>query len=282
MSGPHLEGIPVAQVTALVREVAAGVVRPRFRALHADDVSEKSPGDPVTVVDLAAEEALTAGLLRLTPDVPVVGEEAVAADPSLLDVVATAERVWVVDPIDGTQAFVDGAPDYALMVALVERGEAVGGWICLPERERMLVAVRGGGAWDGDIRLARPEADLRALRGGAATKFLPRDRPELPNGVHERVTSGIAALGAGATTSDRMWAGATYASIATGATDFAFYWRTKPWDHLVGAAILRELGGVSIRPDGTDYRADDDGVGLVVASSRAVADAVLESLRPLG
>ncbi len=277
-----LPGVLLADVTALVEEVARTVVQPRFRDLHRADVSEKSPGDPVTVVDLAAEDALTQGLLGLAPDVPVVGEEAVASDPSLLDLVATAERVWVVDPIDGTQAFVDGEPDYAVMVALVERGEAVAGWICLPEQDRTYVAVRGAGAWLHGQRLTRQAADPAALRGGAATKFLPREESALPESVHARVVAGIAALGPGAATSDRLWSGATYARLASAEADFAFYWRTNPWDHAAGAVLVRELGGVSLRPDGSDYRPDDDAVGLVVASSAAVADAVLGALRPLG
>lgn len=318
LAGPVLDGVDVAGVSALVRQVAASVVRPRFRDLHTGDVSEKGPGDLVTVVDLEAEAALTAGLRLLTPDVPVVGEEAVAADPALVRTVATAERVWVVDPIDGTQAFVDGAPDYAVMVALAERGEAVAAWICLPELDRLYVAVRGGGAWLDDAPLVRAPADLSALRGGAATRFLPTGRPsgagdgpgvgpdgtpaddpadrpvDLPGDVpvdvpvdvlgdvRARVEAGIAGLGPGATTSDRLWSGATYARIASGDLDFAFYWRTNPWDHLVGAVLLRELGGVSRRPDGADYRAGDDGVGLVVASSPAVGDAVVTALRPRG
>lgn len=281
-AGPVLDGVDVAAVGDLVRTVAATVVRPRFRDLHATDVSEKSPGDLVTVVDLEAEAALTVGLQELTPDVPVVGEEAVAADPALVHLVASAERAWVVDPIDGTQAFVDGSPDYAIMVGLVERGEAVGCWICLPELDRLYVAVRGGGAWLDGTPLTRPAADLGALRGGAATRFLPREEAEVPGDVLGRVEAGVAALGAGMTTSDRLWSGATYARLASGESDAAFYWRTNPWDHLPGAVLLRELGGVSIRPDGSDYRAGDGADGLVAASSPEVARLVLEALRPLG
>ncbi|WP_182111990.1 MULTISPECIES: inositol monophosphatase family protein [unclassified Actinotalea] len=276
-----LAGIPVEAVTALVEEVARTVVRPRFRDLARGDVSEKGPGDLVTVVDVAAEVALAEGLTRLTPGVPVVGEEAVAADPALLDVVADADRVWVLDPIDGTQAFVDGAPDYAVMVALVAGGESVAGWICLPEQGRTYVAVRGGGTWLDGRRLTAADADLHALRGAAATKFLPRGPAELPDGVLARVEAGIAALGPGAATSDRLWSGAAYGRILAGEADFAFYWRTNPWDHAAGAVLVREAGGVSRRPDGSDYRPGDDGVGLVVASSAEVADAVVAALRPV-
>lgn len=269
--------IDVDAVTALVQDVADTVVTPRFRALLAGDVSEKSPGDLVTVVDLAAEAALIEGLRTLSPGIPVVGEEGVAADPRQLDVIAGAERVWVVDPIDGTQAFVEGLPDHAVMVALVEHGAAVGGWICLPQHAQMFVAARGAGAWCNGDRLTRPAPDLAALRGGIATSFLTGGQGA-PTGLREQIEPRIAAIGPGAYPSLRLWSGATYARIAAGREDFAFYWRTHPWDHAAGAVLLREVGGVSRRPDGSDYRADDARAGLVVAASAEVADVVLAGL----
>jgi fructose-1,6-bisphosphatase/inositol monophosphatase family enzyme len=260
-------------VTALVQHVADTVVTPRFRDLHAGDVAEKSPGDLVTVVDLAAEAALVAGFGELTPGIPVVGEEGVAADPSLLRVIADAERVWVVDPIDGTQAFVDGHPDHSIMVALVERGEPVGGWICLPQHEQMYVAGRGAGTWCNGERV-RLEAG-EDLRGGVATHFLP-------DGVREPVEGNLGLLGPGAYPSPRLWAGATYGRILAGRENFVFYWRTNPWDHAAGAVLVREAGGVSRRLDGSDYRADDAVDGLVVAASAEAAEQVVRTLAPLG
>ena len=270
--------IDVDAVTALVRHVADTVVTPRFRDLRDGDVSEKSPGDLVTVVDLAAEAALVDGLTGLGRGIPIVGEEGVAADPRLLDVIAGADQVWVVDPIDGTQAFVEGLPDHAVMVALVERGEAVGGWICLPQHEQMFVAMRGAGAWCNGHRLTRPAPDRSALRGGVATAFLSSSAGDLPTGLREQVEARVAAIGPGAYSSLRLWSGATYARIASGQEDFAFYWRTNPWDHAAGAVLLREVGGVSRRLDGSDYRADDAIAGLVVAASAQAADAVIAGL----
>ncbi|WP_029663567.1 inositol monophosphatase, partial [Cellulomonas sp. KRMCY2] len=270
--------IDVDAVTALITHVADTVVTPRFRDLRDGDVSEKSPGDLVTVVDLAAEAALVEGLTMLGRGIPVVGEEGVAADPRLLDVIAGAEQVWVVDPIDGTQAFVEGLPDHAVMVALVERGRAVGGWICLPQHEQMFVAMRGAGAWCNGDRLARPAPDLTALRGGVATSFLSGSADGLPTGLREQVEPRIAAIGPAAYPSLRLWSGATYARIASGQEDFAFYWRTHPWDHAAGAVLLREVGGVSRRLDGSDYRADDARSGLVGAASAEAADAVIAGL----
>ena len=276
------DSVDVRAVTALVEHVARTVVRPRFRSLLAGDVSEKSPGDLLTVVDLAAEAALTAGLAEITPGVPVVGEEAVEHDPSLPDILAAADLAWIVDPIDGTYAFVTGSPDHAVIVALVERGVPIGGWICLPEYEQTFVALRGLGAWCNGVRLPRLTPDLTDLRGGVAMEFLPGGSDALPDDVRERVEAGIGGIGAQAHGSTQLWSGPTYARIAGGHEDFVFYWRTRPWDHAAGAVLIRELGGVSRRLDGSDYRVGDAEVGLIAAASPEAADRVLADLRPLG
>ncbi|MBX3287454.1 MAG: inositol monophosphatase, partial [Actinobacteria bacterium] len=86
-----------------IREIADRLVLPRFRKLVEGDVEEKSPGDLVTVVDVEVERELTAYLRGLGGTSVVVGEEAVAADPGVLEAGRRAERAWVIDPIDGTR-----------------------------------------------------------------------------------------------------------------------------------------------------------------------------------
>src|SRR6478735_11677739 len=81
-------------VSALMARVGADIVMPHFQQLAATDIEEKEPGDLVTIADRKAEEALTEGLLRILPGSRVVGEEACAADPSLLDGIRQG-IVWV-------------------------------------------------------------------------------------------------------------------------------------------------------------------------------------------
>ncbi|MEX0913632.1 MAG: inositol monophosphatase family protein, partial [Demequina sp.] len=119
-------------VATAMRDVSDAEIRPRFRALADGDIHLKGPGDFVTEADLAAERELTTRLQAIR-DIPVVGEEATAADPSLPDRLADQPAAWVVDPVDGTANFVKGSPTYAVMVALVEHGESVAGWILHPE-----------------------------------------------------------------------------------------------------------------------------------------------------
>jgi len=277
-----VSGVDLDAVGALVREVAQSVVLPRFRDLAAGEISEKSPGDLVTAVDLEAERVLTAGLQEIAPEVPVVGEEAVAADSSLLGLLGREGLSFVVDPIDGTRAFVEGDPDFAVMVALVDSGTPVAAWVALPEYDELFAAERGAGTFltrgsGSPERVRRGEAPTTAdgarrnVRGGVATFFLPE-------GLRERIGERVEELAPEVRANDRLWAGATYRRVLLGEDDFIVYWRTNAWDHAPGALLVREAGGISQRWDGSDYRADDERSSLLVASSPLVAAEVRSTL----
>ena len=261
--------LDVDAVTALVERVAAEVVTPRFRALAEGDVQAKGPGDLVTIADQEAEALLAEGLARLLPGVPVVGEEDVAAHPEVLRALVDAPLAWVVDPLDGTRGFVAGTGDHAVMVGLVEHGEAVAGWIHQPERGVTFVAERGAGAFAGGRRISRPapSSAFAELRGGVAARYLPDD-------VLDAV--GAAGFGPDVETSLGMWSGLWYPRVAVGERDFILFWRTWPWDHTPGAVLVREAGGVSRRLDGSDYRPGADATGLLVAADDATWRAVRE------
>ena len=110
-----MPGLSSDAVLDLLREVAAEVITPRFRSLTAGEVMEKNPGDLVTVADREAEVLITARLNDAYPDAVVLGEEAFAADHSLMDRYLSAEHAFTVDPVDGTKNFVNGSPDHAVM-----------------------------------------------------------------------------------------------------------------------------------------------------------------------
>lgn len=263
--------VDVDAVTALVEHVAATVVAPRFRDLVAGEVGEKGPGDIVTVVDHAAEVAITQALEVIAPGVPVVGEEAASADPSLFRLLG-APLAWVVDPLDGTRAFVEGSPDYAVMVGLVADGVPVAGWICLPEHRVTLVAERGAGVrCNGAPLVAVPREGEPRMQ--VAARYLPTPaRERLVGGLATRPGAERIML------TETVWSGHEYARIALGDADGMLSWRTMAWDHVPGVAIVRELGGVARRLDGRDYRADVEAEGLLVAADEAMAARVAELL----
>jgi len=272
------DAVDLDAVGALVQDVAHRVVLPRFRDLAAGEISEKSPGDLVTAVDVEAERVITAGLTELSSGVPVVGEEAVAADPWLLGLLGRDGLAFVVDPIDGTRAFVEGDPDFAVMVALVDHGVPVASWIALPAYGELFWAARGAGAFVSrgsgvPERVSRAGGGVGPVRGGVATAFLP-------DGLREQIGERVEALAPDVRGSARLWAGATYRRVLLGEDDFIVYWRTNPWDHAPGAVLVREAGGVVQRWDGTDYRADDAATSLLVAATPAHAAHVRTHLLP--
>jgi fructose-1,6-bisphosphatase/inositol monophosphatase family enzyme len=79
----------------------SGHVLSRFGSLAAGQITTGSDGEPTTVADSSAEEALSERLRDLLPGSVVVGEEAVRANPDVLRLLKSSEPVWIVDPIDG-------------------------------------------------------------------------------------------------------------------------------------------------------------------------------------
>ncbi|MEH0983711.1 inositol monophosphatase family protein [Micromonospora sp. CPCC 205556] len=261
-------------VGELLRETAAEIVLPLFRRLDEADVAEKAPGDLVTVADRRAEEKIAAALRRLLPGSVVVGEEAVADDPTLLRHLRGGGDVWLVDPVDGTGNFAAGRQPFALMVALLTDGELTGAWVLDPLADILADARVGEGTrLDGrPVHAADRPAVLGALRGTAMTRFLPP-------GTRERVEAGGARIGE--LLPGQHCAGREYLDALTGDQSFVLFWRTLPWDHAPGVLLVREAGGVARRFDGTEYHPADDGRGLLVVADEHlwtdVRDALLDA-----
>jgi fructose-1,6-bisphosphatase/inositol monophosphatase family enzyme len=133
------------EVGEVLREVSAEVIEPRFNALREDDVRSKSPGELVTVADEEAERRLKTELSVLIPEALFVGEEEFSGSSGLPDALRS-EKIWLVDPLDGTANFVSGSPLWAVMVALVRGGETRAAWIWQPAAKVMYQAEVGAGA----------------------------------------------------------------------------------------------------------------------------------------
>src|SRR5262249_54969630 len=92
------------------------------------DVTKKGDDSPVTVADQRAEHVILAGLRRITPELPVVAEEEVAAGR----VPQVGARFWLVDPLDGTKEFISRNGEFTVNIALVEDGRPVLGLVFAP------------------------------------------------------------------------------------------------------------------------------------------------------
>lgn len=265
-----IDGRLADQVGELMREMACRVILPRFARLRDDEISEKSPGEIVTAVDRIVEGRLTAGLQSLLPGSFVVGEERVAANPTVMEHIDD-ETIWLVDPLDGTANFVAGSPRFAMMVALLSAGETIRSWLLDVSADRLAVAERGAGAFIEGRRIRAPLycPTIGELRGAALTRYMP---VELRAAIEARLPAIGEVLGS------MPCAGLDYPAVATAAQHFALFWRTLPWDHAPGALLVMEAGGQVARLDGKPYRPGDGQKGLLVAANPDIWDAAYTAL----
>ena len=265
-----------AEVATLLRQASRAEILPRFRRLAQGAVRTKSgPLDLVTDADEAAERMIEAGLYRLFPGCAVVGEEAAAADPAVMDRLADADLAFVVDPVDGTANFAAGLPLFATMAAAVVKGEVVGAWIHDPLGDDTAIALRGEGAWIADPE-GRPMADLRVAASAPLERmvaaiswgFLP---PPLRGQVTARFPRFAGVVGYRCAAHEYRW-------VAGGHGHVLLYNRLMPWDHLPGWLLHREAGGYSARFDGSAYLPTHRDGGLICAPDRDSWEAVRHAL----
>jgi fructose-1,6-bisphosphatase/inositol monophosphatase family enzyme len=258
----------IRPVADLMRQVAADVVMPRFRALAAHEMVEKTPGDFVTIADRESEARLGEGLAKILPEARMIGEEGVAADASLLDGIGEG-LAWIVDPIDGTNNFAEGITPFALMIALIADGETQAGWILDPVSGRLLHALKGAGTFvDGERVMTKPTGSALPV-AALATHYLPPDvRADFERRTPGRLTE----------VPVPRCAGEQYPRVILGQNDAALFWRAFPWDHAPGALMLTEAGGRIARYDGSPYRLSEPGFGLLAAATPALWDEVRDIL----
>ncbi|GGP58814.1 inositol monophosphatase [Streptomyces melanogenes] len=236
-----------SDVEEAVRKAAAVEIMPRFRQLAAHEVLEKSgPHDLVTVADRRAEEFLTQALTELLPGSAVVGEEAVAADPSVYDALGGDAPVWIVDPVDGTRQFVRGEEGFCTLVALAHRGEVLASWTYGAALDVMAVAIRGRGATcnGAPIRSGAPAPGAVIEVATSHPDYTTDDQKRALLGLR---TDGVSPRPCGS-------AGLEYLAVARGELDAtAFSWELA-WDHAAGLLLVTEAGGVHTTLTGEPFR----------------------------
>jgi len=195
-------------------------------------IDSKEGGSPVTAADHAVDAFLAVELMRALPQAGWLSEETVD-NPARL----TRDLVFIVDPIDGTRAFMTGDARWAVCIALVERGLPIAGIVHLPAMGQTFIAHRGGGAFCNQQRIAvsaRP-----SLTGGviAGPALMLKDLNE--GGLDFRIEPRIPSL---AYRFVKVADGSLDAGIAsTNACD---------WDIAAADIILQEAGGGLTDPRG--------------------------------
>ncbi|MBN8728571.1 MAG: inositol-phosphate phosphatase [Xanthomonadales bacterium] len=156
MSAPDADSLATALAVAQrAADAAEAVIAPRYRAQDFE-VATKADATPVTVVDREAEVAIKRVLRAGYPDHAFFGEEEGRE--------GEGDFLWLIDPIDGTRAFVRGYPFFSTQIALMHRGELVLGVSAAGEFGERAWAVAGGGAY-----LRGRDGVIRSIRVSSAT-----------------------------------------------------------------------------------------------------------------
>ncbi len=231
-------------------DLSGTVIRPYFRA--GTEAVQKADESPVTIADRQAEESLRAALGAAFPGFGIIGEEFPAHNPG-------AKYVWVIDPIDGTRAFITGRPSFCTLLGLLEDGEPVLGFIDQP--------VTGERWWGGRDEPA-------AFRGPLGGRIGPRAITELADA--ELSSTSPEMLGTALPRFDALkaacrrvyWGGDAYAYglIALGQIDIVAECGLKPWDWAALAPVVTAAGGAVTDWAGAKLRLGADGSVLAAAN----------------
>jgi myo-inositol-1(or 4)-monophosphatase len=240
-------------------DAAGQVIRPLFRSALL--VEAKGDASPVTEADKGAERAIRAVLSARFPDHGLWGEEYGRER-------GEAEHLWVLDPIDGTRAFVTGRPLFGTLIALLRDGVPVLGvidqpatgerWIGAAGRPTLFRSPMGGSAG------CRPCARLAEaeLSSTSPDVYGPEDRPGFDRlrGAARRVT----------------WGGDCYAYglLALGLIDVVTDATMQPWDWAALVPVIEGAGGRVTGWAGERLTLGSDGRVLAVGDPALLAEAV--------
>lgn len=201
--------------------------------------SLKADGTPVTEADRLAENIILSGLRAIKPDIPVVSEENAESHA-----IGTADRFFLVDPLDGTKEFVrrDSKGGFTVNIALIERGEPILGIVFAPALDRLFAGGRDVSARE----------VCHGKQHGISIRRCPDTGPVAVASVSHRESKTERWL-AENPISQTISIGSSlkFCMVASGEVDvYPRFSTTMEWDTAAGDAVLRAAGGSVNIPDG--------------------------------
>ncbi len=259
---------PMINTAVKAARRAAAIINRASFDLDQVRVSRKGHNDFVSEVDQAAEQAIIDVLKQAYPDHAILAEES-GASANLHD---ENENVWIIDPLDGTTNFIHGFPQYAVSIALQQRGQITQAVVYDPTRNELFTATKGAGAFLNEkrIRVSRRDKLADALIG---TGFPFRDMAGLDEYLKmfklmTEKSAGLRRPGSAAL---------DLAYVAAGRLDGFFEKQLKPWDMAGGALLVSEAGGIIADFGGEAIHMD---TGNVIAGSPKIFGQMLNLLSP--
>jgi 3'(2'), 5'-bisphosphate nucleotidase len=225
---------------AEIAEAAARLILPLWRS--GLTVYSKSDESPVTEADRRGEALIVAALKEAFPDIPIVSEEDASEFGAPQSI---GPKFFLVDPLDGTKAFVRGDPNFTVNIGLIEDGRPVAGAIVAPPTGETWFTAAGG--------------VLKRIEGGAAHAVRVRPWPQgealaLISHTMKPEEADEMARQYGFSRREAMDSSIKFCRIAEGAADiYMRHGPTMEWDIAAGHAIVEAAGGSVRRPDGTAF-----------------------------
>jgi len=236
---------------------AGAIIMEYYKADY--EIHDKGYHNPVTTADHAADSLLKEMLTESCPDYGWLSEETVDSPDRL-----SKERVWVVDPLDGTKEFIEGVPQFVVSIAIVENGEPVVGVLYNPVTKDTFAAAKGEGAFLNDKPIHCVTKD------SVGDMVILNSRSETRRGLWEPFANTFGELRAIGSVAYKL--GLT----AAGKADIFASLRPKnEWDICAGNCIINEAGGKLIDLNGNIRRYNQEYTiiepGLIAGETEAVA-----------
>ena len=227
-------------VIVIAREAAAAILAVYENAF---EVESKSDASPLTAADMAAHHIIVDGLARLTPEWPVLSEE--AADIPW-ETRRHWGRYWLVDPLDGTREFVKRNGEFTVNIALIDQNVPVFGVVLAPVGGALWHGVLGQQAYrrDGetDVQLRTRAPASAPLRVAASRSHRDARTEALLARIGDTETIGLGSS-------------LKFCRIAEGSLDvYPRFGPTSEWDTAAAQCVLEAAGGAVLAPDGRAFR----------------------------
>lgn len=221
------------QVVEVARQAGAAIME----IYRSDTFGETSKADdsPLTLADLAAHRTIVAGLEAITPDIPILSEE---ASNIPYDTRRNWHRYWLVDPLDGTKEFIKRNGEFTVNIALIEAGVPILGVVYAPVLDTCYYAAQGAGASVQRGAEAAQPIHVRLHTGDAPIKVVA-------SRSHSDARTAALLEKLGKQESVSMGSSLKFCLVAEGAAHF--YPRLGPtmeWDTAAAHAVVNAAGGV--------------------------------------
>ena len=225
---------PIINIMTKAAYKAGNILIKDFREVENLQVSKKGIGDFVTSADLSSEKAIIKILQKGYPKIEIMSEET-NSETNLNE----HEKIWIIDPLDGTLNFLHGLPHFAISMAFMVNEEIISGIIYDPIKDELFWAEKGIGAFLNGKRIrvsARSQLKDSLVSTGIPWKGMESSHKNYLKILENimKSSSGIRRYGAAAL---------DLAYVAAGRYDAFWEFNLKTWDIAAGALIVKEAGG---------------------------------------